>query len=222
MGRSPGMGALAARHPDPAVPLVLLRSAGHIPAARRAGRQSRRPDRGADPVPGLHARGHDRAVGDRGPAVRAPGRVLRGRAVRRPRPDAAPGLVRYLRRHVGVPDRPGRLARGPGRRPAGRDRLDAGGRRRAGAGQRDRVFIGAVRPGRASARPGHRVPEPRRQGRRRAPPEPAGYRGGADHAGHADRRKPLPARDRRDHAGAGARHRLLRLLSLLIPGPGPA
>ena len=44
------------------------------------------------------------------PAVRAPGRVLRGRAVRRPRPDAAPGLVRHLRCHVDVPGR----ARQPG------------------------------------------------------------------------------------------------------------
>ena len=58
------------------------------------------------------------------PALRAPGRVLRRRAVRRPRPDPAPGRVRHLRRHVAVPDRAGRLVRGPGRgagrtRPAG-------------------------------------------------------------------------------------------------------
>ena len=52
-------------------------------------------------------------------------------------PDAAPGLVRHLRRHVPVPGRAGLLVRRPGRGPAGRDRLDARRRGRAGAGQRD-------------------------------------------------------------------------------------
>ena len=49
-------------------------------------------------------------------------------------PDAAPGLVRHLRRHVGVPDRAGRLVRDPGRAARRGDRLDARGRGRAGAG----------------------------------------------------------------------------------------
>ena len=55
-------------------------------------------------------------------------------------------------------------------RPAGRDRLDGGGRRRAGAGQRDLVFIGTVRSHRDPDRPGHRLPEAGRQARRRPGP----------------------------------------------------
>ena len=43
------------------------------------------------------------------------GRLLRLRAVRCARPDAAPGRVRHLRRHGPVPHRPGYLAGGPGR-----------------------------------------------------------------------------------------------------------
>ena len=48
--------------------------------------------------------------------------------VRSLRPDAALGRVRHLRRHGTVLHRPCGLARRPGRGPAGRDRLDGGGR----------------------------------------------------------------------------------------------
>ena len=96
MGRPPGMGPRAARHPDTAVPFVLLRRPRHLPADCRAGRQPGGPGRGPGPFPRLHARGHRSAVGRHGPAVRAPGRVLRSRAVRRPRTDVAPGRVRHV------------------------------------------------------------------------------------------------------------------------------
>ena len=82
MGGAPGVGALAARRADAAVPVVLLRGAGDLPAAGGAGRQRRRAGRRPDPVAGVHAGGDRAAVGDRRAAVRAAGRVLRRRAVR--------------------------------------------------------------------------------------------------------------------------------------------
>src|ERR1700683_4516237 len=80
-GRARGVGAPAARHSAAAVPDLLLRGAGPLPAHRRAGRQHRGPDRSPDPVPRLHAGGHRRAVGHHRSAVRAPGRALRRRGV---------------------------------------------------------------------------------------------------------------------------------------------
>ena len=166
----------------------------------------RGPGRRPDPVAGVHAGGNNAAVGHRRAAVRAPGRVLRRRAVRRPGPDAAPGLVRHLRRHVGIPDRAGRLVRDPGR-PAGRgDRLDARGGSRAGAGQRRGVLLGPVRPGRARARAAHRAAI-RRQARRPAGRDAADRRGRAAHRGHPDRRQRLPHRDRADNPDPRGRHR---------------
>ena len=49
--------------PHPAVPGVLLRGPGDLPAAGRAGRQRRRAGRGPGAVAGLHARGDRAAVG---------------------------------------------------------------------------------------------------------------------------------------------------------------
>ena len=142
------------------------------------------------------------------PAVRAPGRALRRRAVRLHRPDVAPGSVRHLRRHVDIPDGAGRVARGRGRRAKGRDHLDDRGRSRAGAGRRDCVHVRPVRHRRAPARSGHRVPAARRQVRRLAPADHPGRRGGAPHARRADRRKPLPARNRADDGIPRGRYRL--------------
>ena len=95
VGRAPAVGELAARHGHPAVPVLLLRCAGDLPAARRARRPRGRPGRGPGPVAGLHA-GRDHPAVERGPAaVRAAGRVLRRRAVRRAGPHPAPGRVRH-------------------------------------------------------------------------------------------------------------------------------
>ena len=124
VGRPPGMGALAARHPVPPFPAYFSGAPVIYPPLAAL----------ADSVGGLAGARLLSLVFMLGatallwatasPAVRAPGRVLRGRAVRRPRPDAATGRVRHLRRHVAVPARAGRLVRGPGRatgrtRPAG-------------------------------------------------------------------------------------------------------
>ncbi len=205
MGRAPAVGALAARHADPAVPRVLLRGAGHLPAGRRAGRQHRGAGSGPDLVPGLHARGDRGAVGHRWPAARAAGRVFRRRAVRRGGPGAAPGGVRHLRRHVGVPRRARDMVRGPGRPAAGGDRLDARGRSRAGAGQRHGVLLGPVRPGGDRGRAAHRVPPARRQARGRARPDPADRGGRGAHRGIAGRRELLRHRRAADHGAAGGR-----------------
>ena len=199
VGRAPGVGAPAARHPAAAVPGLLLRGAGPLPAHRRAGRQRRRPDRSADLVPDLHAGGDRHAVVHRRPTVRTPGRVLRGGAVRGARPDVASGRLRHLRCDVDFPGHAGRVAGGPGRPAAGRDRLDDRRRSRAGAGRRDRIHLCPVRRGRAAARAGRRVPAAGRQARRRAPADHPDRAGRPAHPGRADRRQPLHARDRAHH-----------------------
>ena len=71
--------------PVPPFPYVLLWRASDLPADRRGGGQHRRAGRSPGPVPGVHARRHHLAVGCCRPAVRAAGRVLRRRAVRRAR-----------------------------------------------------------------------------------------------------------------------------------------
>ena len=115
-----------------------------------------------------------------GAAVRAPGRVLRCRAVRRPRPDAASGLVRHLRRPVDVPRRAGRLARGPGRasgrtQPAGWSQPA-----RAGAGQRRLRIRRLCSTSSCSCSPWlPRFPKPGGKLAAARAPDPAGRRGGA-------------------------------------------
>ena len=66
-GRAPGMGPVAARSPDPRLPFLLLRRAGHLPAPRRARGQHRGPGRGAHPVAVLHARASRACCGPRPP-----------------------------------------------------------------------------------------------------------------------------------------------------------
>ena len=66
--RAPGMGALAARCADSAVPEVSLWRAGPLPAGRRGGGQHRRAGRCPGPVLGVHAWRHCPAVGRCRPA----------------------------------------------------------------------------------------------------------------------------------------------------------
>ena len=157
MGRPYGVVALAARHEHPAVRDVLLGCPGALPAARCPRRQPGRANGRPAAVPGVHARGHRRAVGHDVPAVRQAGRFLRRRALGGPRSHAAPGRVRDLRRHVPVPARRGRLVRGPRRPAAGRDRVDGRHRGGAGPGQRDQVRLSALRSGRGGDRDPERV-----------------------------------------------------------------
>src|ERR1700761_1283339 len=107
VGGPPGVGDPAAQHAGAAVPFVLLRRAGDLPAAGRAGRQRGRAGRGPGAVAGVHAGRDHAALLHRGTAGRAVGGGLRRGAVRGGRAHTAPGLVRDLRRHGPVPAGPG-------------------------------------------------------------------------------------------------------------------
>ena len=174
VGRAPGVVALAARHPDSGLSGLLLRRPGDLPADRRPRRQPRRAGRGADAVAGLHARGDGLRLGHGDPAARRrAGRVLRRRHVRRARADAAPRLVRDLRRGRPAAGGRGDLVRGRGpERPAG-DAVDDRGRDSARAGQRDEVRDRPVRPHRGR----RRVPELVAGGRVAAGPAARGRAG---------------------------------------------
>ena len=184
---------------------LLLRRPGDLPAAGGAGRQHRRAGRGPAAVAGVHAGGDRAGVGHDRAAVRAAGGVLRGRAVRGAGADAAPGRVRHLRRHGTVPDRAGRLVRGPGRGPGPRGRLDGRGWGRAGAGQRRGVLLSPVRCVRAGAGAAGGVAGRRRPGRRPAGRDGAGGDRRAADRGAPARRRQLPHRGRADHPGPDAR-----------------
>ncbi len=221
MGRASAVVTLAARDGDPPVRVVLLRRAGDLPAAGRAGRRSRGAGRRAAAVAGLHAGLDGAAVGGDGPGGRPPRRVLLLRPVRGVGPGAAPGRVRDLRRDVGVPPCARVLAgrQRPGHQRGGR--ADGPGRRGPRAGQRHRLLQRPVRPRRDPPR------LPRRLARRRPPRGPPhrrpahGHRRAA-HRGRADRRDQLHQRDPPDHPVEGGAAPTRRAPSWAARGPGPA
>ncbi len=197
------MGTLAARGADSGVPDVSLGRAGPLPAGRRGGGQHRRPGRRAGPVPGLHARRHRPAVERGRAAVRAAGRVLLRRVVRRARHDPAPGSVRDLRRDVGVPGRAGGLVRDPRRGPGTGDQVDGRGGGRPGAGQCHGLYLVAVRPAHRRARPAYHALDRPRLARGPARRDRAGRHGRAAGRRTGGRREQLPGRFPADDADPG-------------------
>src|SRR5438874_1948761 len=96
------MGELAAWHADSAIPEVLLRRAGYLPADRRRRRQHRRAGGRPSPVAGVHARRDDPAVEYHRPAgtILAGTAALLGLAVAADRGGYLGGFERTMLTHV--------------------------------------------------------------------------------------------------------------------------
>ena len=136
---------MAARDTRARLSHVHIRRASHLPAPRRPRERHRRPGRGADPLALLHARRDLHALGDDAQAGRPPGGLLRGRDLRRARPDSVPWRLRHVRRDGLVPHERGGLVRGRGARPHRLDPARARGRCPDGPVQRHEVRVRPVR-----------------------------------------------------------------------------
>ena len=117
--RPPGDPALPARRGAAGrLPVLLLRRAGALPGARRAGRQHRRARRRAGAQPARDAGGDRPDLRDEQAAVQRAGRPVRGRPLRGDRAGPVPRPPGHLRRHRAVPPHPRDLAGGAVRGPA--------------------------------------------------------------------------------------------------------